>query len=240
MSTEQSNFRAPYANSIKRSVSQFLQSPKYIRTNLPNLRMRGQDIGNGWIVHTLPQRNEKYYYHTDLKLVTMEDMTHPETRRTVLSTYRQQTDRNPALETFVDERKAHCVVDHNAQTFKRPASPASADESRSSYWIYLSNFPCHHNLQKHAEKDAMTMLQLMIVRKHISHKNHIHTSLFLDQRILPTRKVWLAHRSQCQTSSDTSISLPFPNHSRLPMMMYPVPKVLSSATSSPIFVRPSL
>lgn len=114
-----------------------------------------------------------------------------------------------------------------------------ADESRSKYWIYLSNYPCHHDLPSYAEEEALTMLQLMIVRKHIS-QDHIDATLFLDQRILPTRKAWPTHHSRCQTSSNTSISLTFPKHSRLPIMMCPVPKVISSATLLPIFVRHSL
>ncbi len=58
-------------------------------------------------------------------------------------------------------------------------SPVSAEESRSNYWIYLSNFPCHHKLPKNAEKDALTMLQLMIVRKHISQEPY--TYIFISR-----------------------------------------------------------
>ena len=151
------------------------QSLKYITTNLRNLRMRGEDVGDEWIMHTIPHRNSKYYYHRKLKLVTTEDMTDPETRGTFLSTYRHEVGRNRPLETFVNAKGEAYVANHNTQTLdSMSGSPVSADESRSNYWIYLSNFPCHHKLPKNAEKDTLTMLQLMIVRKHISQEPYTY------------------------------------------------------------------
>jgi len=41
----------------------------------------------------------------------------------------------------------------------------TVDKSKSKYWIYLSHYPCHHDLPNYAEKEALTMLQLMVVRK---------------------------------------------------------------------------
>ena len=45
---------------------------------------------------------------------------------------------------------------------------ADADEGRANYWIYLHNFPCHHQLPDDAEMDALNVLQIMIARKYIS------------------------------------------------------------------------
>lgn len=39
------------------------------------------------------------------------------------------------------------------------------DSSRADYWIYMHNFPCHHRLPNYAETEALSILQLMIVRK---------------------------------------------------------------------------
>jgi len=75
--------------------------PLVARTNLRRLRMRDEYIGDGWILHRLPHRNSKYYYHKDLKLVTTEDMTNHDTRSTFLSKYRQEADKNRPLETVV-------------------------------------------------------------------------------------------------------------------------------------------
>jgi len=77
--------------------------------------MRGEDIGDGWIVHTLPHKNSKYYYHRDLKLVTTEDMKNHKTRSTFLSNHRKEADKNRPFETFVYENEAH-MVNHTTET----------------------------------------------------------------------------------------------------------------------------
>ena len=82
--------------------------------------MQGEDIGDGWILHSLPHRNSKYYYHSDLKLVTTEDMTNHDTRTTFLSKYQQEVDKNRPLETVVYENRAH-VVNHEIQTWDNGA-----------------------------------------------------------------------------------------------------------------------
>ena len=93
------------------------QSLKYqVRTNLRDFRMRGEDIGDGWIVHTLPNRDSKYYYHRDLKLVTTEDMKDYKTRSTFLSNHRKEADKNLPFETVVYGNKAH-VVNHTTETW---------------------------------------------------------------------------------------------------------------------------
>jgi len=43
----------------------------------------------------------------------------------------------------------------------------TVDKTKSKYWIYFSHYPCHHDLPNDAEKEALTMLQLMVVRKRI-------------------------------------------------------------------------
>ena len=216
-----------------------------------DFRMRGEDIGDGWIVHTLPHKNSKYYYHRDLKLVTTEDMMNRETRSTFLSNYRTEADTNRPFETVVYANRPH-MVNHMTETLDNQdisgaypenlsdsrLSDHAADESRSKYWIYLCNHPCHHNLPISAEKEALTILQLMMTGEDIS-RGHRDADLSLDQRILVTWKAWPAHHSRCQTSSDTLISSTFQKHLRLPVMMCPVRKVLLSATSLLIFVRHS-
>ena len=78
--------------------------------------MRGENIGDGWIMHTLPHRDSKYYYHRDLKLVTEEDMKNHETRSRFLSKHRKEANENRPLETLVYENKAY-VVNHIRETF---------------------------------------------------------------------------------------------------------------------------
>ena len=78
--------------------------------------MRGDDIGDGWVEHTVPRGYSKYYYNSHLKLVTEEDMRDDKTRRTFLSKYREKAEQNCPSDTLVYQGKVY-VMNHATETF---------------------------------------------------------------------------------------------------------------------------
>ena len=88
-------------------------------TELENYSLQGDDIGGGWTLHTCPHNDlPKYFYHSDLKLVTRENMEKLETRCSLLQRYGEIAANILPSEVFWDklEDKRIQVVNHATET----------------------------------------------------------------------------------------------------------------------------
>jgi len=79
-------------------------------TKFTKSRLQGDDIGDGWTKHVCPHKDSKYFYNSDLMIVTTENIA----CRT-LAAYRNIAAKFLPSESWVDSNEVK-VVNHATKT----------------------------------------------------------------------------------------------------------------------------
>jgi hypothetical protein len=82
-------------------------------TKLKNSRLQGDDIGGGWTKHVCPHKDFKYFYNSDLGLVTTENVQDLKACRSPAE-YQEITAKHLPSECLLDSNELK-VVNHETK-----------------------------------------------------------------------------------------------------------------------------
>jgi len=87
-------------------------------TKFQNSRLQGDDIGGGWTKHVYPHKNSKYFYNSDLMIVTTENVQDRKACRTPAA-YQEIAAKCLPFETWLNNNNNRAyAVDHTTKTLE--------------------------------------------------------------------------------------------------------------------------